>query len=106
MQGPSLAGSRALQSASLPVRRYKSVGTSKPVYAGMATKGRIKLLVRGQGSGIISAPRGNVFFHKTDVDGKFWDLSVGDSVVFELLEDSISGPRALHVRPARQAKVR
>ena len=81
-------------------------GPSKPVYAGKLTKGRIKALTRGQGSGIISATRGDVFFHKADFHGKFWDLQVGDRVTFELLDDSISGPRAQNVRvaPARKAR--
>jgi len=46
------------------------VGPSKPVYAGKVTKGRIKALTRGQGSGIISAPRGDPW---TDVQVK-WAL--------------------------------
>jgi cold shock CspA family protein len=74
------------------------VGPSKPVYAGKLSKGRIKIVMRGQGSGIISALGGDVFFHKTDFQGRFWDLKVGDRVTFELLDDSISGPRAQHVR--------
>ena len=82
------------------VRSPSVVNSSKPVYAGKATKGRIKFLVRGQGSGIISAPRGDVFFHKSEVSGKFWDLKVGDRVAFELLDDFISGPRAQNVRAA------
>lgn len=82
------------------------VGPSRPVYAGKQSKGRVKALTRGQGSGIISAPRGDVFFHKADFKGKFWDLKVGERVVFELLDDTISGPRAQNVRvsPARPAK--
>ena len=47
---------------------------TKPVYAGQVTKGRVKHLWGGQGSGIISAARGDVFFHKSDVNGKYWDL--------------------------------
>jgi cold shock CspA family protein len=86
--------------------RPKSIGPSKPVHAGTPAKGRIKLLIRGQGCGIISASRGDVFFHKTEVQGKFWDLKVGDRVVFELLDDSISGPRAQHVQAARSRKAR
>lgn len=74
------------------------VGPSKPIYSGKQTKGRIKALTRGQGCGIISAPGCNVFFHKADFQGRFWDLEIGDVVVFELLHDSISGPRAQNVR--------
>lgn len=74
------------------------VGPTKPVHAGKVTKGRVKALTRGQASGIITAPRGDVFFHKADFQGQFWDLKVGDRVVFELLDDTISGPRAQNVR--------
>ena len=81
-------------------------GPSKPVYTGKLTKGRIKSLTRGQGSGIISAARGDVFFHKADFHGKFWDLQVGERVTFELLDDSISGPRAQNVRIASTRKAR
>jgi cold shock CspA family protein len=73
---------------------------TKPVYAGQQTRGRVKHLWGGQGSGIISAPRGDVFFHKSDVNGKYWDLKIGERVVFELLDDPISGPRAQNVRLA------
>ncbi len=69
-----------------------------------AAKGRIKRLVGGQGSGIISAARGDVFFHKSDVEGKYWELQVGDPVVFELLDDPISGPRAAKVKAARKPR--
>ena len=77
---------------------------SKPVYSGKRTKGRIKSIVRGQGSGIISAPSGDVFFHKADFEGKFWDLNEGDAVLFELVDDPISGARAQKVRLARADK--
>jgi cold shock CspA family protein len=46
-----------------------------------------------------------VFFHRRDVaDGTvFNELEIGNEVIFELLEDSISGARALRVmrRPER-----
>ena len=83
------------------MRPQTVVSPSKPVYAGKSTKGRIKFLIRGQGSGIISGPGGDVFFHKSEAAGSFWDLKIGDRVIFELLDDSISGPRAQRVRPAR-----
>jgi len=79
---------------------------SKPVFAGRPTKGRIKQLWGGQGSGIISAASGDVFFHKNDVNGTYWDLKVGERVVFELLDDTISGPRAQNVRPTPPRKTR
>jgi cold shock CspA family protein len=82
------------------------VGPSKPVYAGKQARGRIKSLTRGQGSGVISTSSGDVFFHKADFRGTFWDLNVGDQVAFELLNDTISGPRAQNVRLAPLRKAR
>ena len=86
--------------------RNRNAGPRKPLYVGPVATGRIKRLLGGHGSGIIAASRGDVFFHKSDVDGKFRDLKVGDRVVFELLDDPISGPRALHVRPSKPPKTR
>jgi cold shock CspA family protein len=79
-------------------------GTARAEIRASTAKGKIKRLVGGQGSGTISAARGDVFFHKSDVEGKYWELQVGDPVVFELLDDPISGPRAEKVRPARKAR--
>lgn len=78
----------------------------RPVYSGKETTGRIKSLTRGQGCGMISAADGDVFFHKADFKGEFFDLQVGDKVVFELLNDTISGKRAQNVRvaPARKSR--
>lgn len=86
--------------------RPPRAASNKPSSSGATTQGRIKTIVRGQGTGIISAPDGDVFFHKSDVQGSFLDLAVGDKVVFELLPDSISGPRAQKVRlaPAKKTK--
>jgi cold shock CspA family protein len=84
--------------------RNKNAAPSKPAYAGQAMTGRIKRAVGGQGSGIITASVGDVFFHKSDVQGDYWELKPGDRVTFELLDDTISGPRAQHVKMARAAK--
>jgi cold shock CspA family protein len=88
------------------MQRRKSVAPAKPLHVGKQTNGRVKLLVLGQGTGIITAGRRDVFFHKSEVRGKFWDLKVGDRVAFELLEDTISGPRAQDVRAIRPGKPR
>jgi cold shock CspA family protein len=85
-------------SLTLLMDSHKRAGAEKPVYSGKPASGRIKELVRSQASGTISSPTGKVFFHKSDVDGEYWKLSVGDQVRFELLDDAISGPRAQHVR--------
>ncbi len=84
--------------------RPPRAASNKPLYTGTTTQGRIKTIVRGQGTGIISAADGDVFFHKSDVQGSFLDLAVGDKVVFELLPDNISGPRAQKVRVATTGK--
>src|SRR3954465_8564476 len=79
---------------------------SRPVYAGKETTGKVKSLTRGQACGMISGPDGDVFFHKADFKGEFFDLQVGDRVVFELLNDTISGKRAQNVRKAPTRKAR
>jgi cold shock CspA family protein len=71
-----------------------------PERRGVPRTGRIVTMVLGQGHGFIRLPsHRNVFFHRSDVrDGtSFSELSEGQSVRFELLEDEVSGPRALHV---------
>jgi cold shock CspA family protein len=80
------------------MQSHKRGGADKPVSSAKAARGRIKDLVRSQASGVISSSKGSVFFHKSDVDGEYWTLEVGDHVVFDLLDDEISGPRAQHVR--------
>jgi cold shock CspA family protein len=63
--------------------------------------GRIAKIMVGQGHGFIRL-RDNreVFFHRGDLcEGtSFNDLQVGETVTFELFEDSVSGARALRVR--------
>jgi cold shock CspA family protein len=71
---------------------------------GTPRTGRIVALVLGQGHGFIRLTDGRkVFFHRSDLpDGaSFSEFSVGDFVVFELLEDPISGPRARQVQRRR-----
>ncbi len=79
----------------------------KPVEPrGTAAIGRIAKLAVGQGHGFIRLNNGReVFFHRADVQEgiAFNDLSVGDQVTLEVLEDAVSGARAIRVnrRPAR-----
>jgi hypothetical protein len=72
---------------------------------GQPATGRIAKLLVGQGHGFIRLQDREVFFHRGDLrDGTaFNDLRIGDCVSFELLEDSVSGARALRVmrRPRR-----
>jgi cold shock CspA family protein len=85
-----------------PRKRAKKAAPGVPVRVGRVTSGRIKQLLRGQGTGIIATADRDVFFHKSDANGSFADMNVGDRVVFELLEDAISGPRAQKVRVTRR----
>ena len=62
--------------------------------------GRILKLFIGQTYGSIRLSDGRaVFFHRSDVQEgtAFNDLQVGDRVTFELIEDAVSGARALRV---------
>ena len=71
---------------------------------GPSRSGRIVTLVLGQGHGFIRiADRRNVFFHRSDLrEGtRFGDLAIGEQLTFELLEDPISGQRALRVSRRR-----
>jgi cold shock CspA family protein len=75
--------------------------------SGKSFAGRIVKLLVGQGHGFIRLSNDReIFFHRADVqDGtSFNTLRAGDDVRFELLEDSVSGPRALSVR--RRQRVR
>ena len=78
--------------------------------SGQPASGRIAKLLIGQSHGFIRL-RDNreVFFHRGDLhEGTaFNDLRVGDTVAFELLEDTVSGARALKVaKPGRPGRTR
>ena len=78
----------------------KLAGTRPPERRGVPATGRIVTLFIGQGHGFIRlANEREVFFHRSDVrEGtSFNDFSVGDAVQFDLLEDDVSGPRAIQV---------
>ena len=67
--------------------------------------GRVSSLLVGQGHGQIRLPDGrSIFFHRADLHEStlFNDLRIGDPVAFELLDDHVSGPRALRVRLRRR----
>jgi hypothetical protein len=79
-----------------------------PDRRGVPDKGRIVKLFVGQGHGIIRRANGHeIFFHRADLeDGtSINDFRVGDGVLFERLDDHVSGARALSVvkqRPQRR----
>jgi cold shock CspA family protein len=63
--------------------------------------GRIVRLLVGQGHGFIRlADDRTIFFHRADVQEgtSINDFEVGDAVKFELLDDRVSGARAVRVR--------
>lgn len=68
---------------------------------GQPTTGRVARILYGQGFGFIRIDeRRDVFFHRKDVfDGTFNELSVDDQVALELIEDALTGPRAVRVAP-------
>ena len=88
-------------------------GAARPVPRGMGrpsrpidprgklVSGRLVKLFVGQGHGFIRlADDREIYFHRADLQEgtPFNDLRVGDAVKFELLEDTVSGARALRVR--------
>ena len=71
---------------------------------GRAATGRVIKLFTGQGHGFIRmADDREVFFHRADIkEGhSINDFAVGDVVTFELLDDRLSGARALDVKLRR-----
>ncbi len=76
-----------------------------PEPRGRPATGRIVRLLIGQGYGqILLRNEREVYFHRSDLcEGTaFNDLRVGDAVRFDLLEDTVSGARA--VRVARRSR--
>jgi len=74
---------------------------------GHPSTGRIVKLLIGQSHGYIRLRGGRaIYFHRSDVQEgtAFNELVVGDAVTFELLEDRVSGARAIRVirRPKRR----
>jgi hypothetical protein len=73
---------------------------------GLPDRGQIVRLFTGQCHGTIRTAGGReVWFHRSDMSesAAFNNFVVGDSVIFDLLEDRISGARALRVRPTPSA---
>jgi cold shock CspA family protein len=77
----------------------RPVNPSRNDPRGRPSTGRIARLLFGQCHGFIRLGDRDIFFHRADMrDGTvFNDLQVGDAVAFELLEDALSGARALSV---------
>lgn len=73
------------------------------VARGTPSSGRVVKLLVGQGYGYIRHRQEDIYFHRSDVEEStgFNGLKVGDAVTFELLEDAVSGARALRVAKRR-----
>ena len=91
----------------MPIRKAPTKVSWPNAPRGVAATGRIAKILTGQGHGFIRL-RDNreIYFHRRDVkDGvSFNDLEVGAPVAFELLEDAVSGARALAVAPQKAKK--
>jgi cold shock CspA family protein len=90
--------------AGTPARQRQLTGRRPLPPRGTVSVGRVAKLFIGQCFGFIRlVNEREIYFHRSDMrEGiSINDLRVGDSVTFELLEDRISGPRALHVAPRR-----
>ena len=74
---------------------------------GASAKGTIIRLVIGQSYGFIRLRDGReAFFHRADMhdDTPFNTLQIGERVVFELIADVISGPRAIQVARVSESR--
>lgn len=72
---------------------------------GRPTKGRIARILYGQSFGFIRVDGRSVFFHRKDVlAGTFNELAVDDHVALELVEDALTGPRAVRVTGASSTR--
>jgi cold shock CspA family protein len=100
----SAESSHGVQRKRLP--KMLSVKSSRPIVArGTIATGRIVKMMVGQSYGFIRLTDDReVFFHRADLrEGTaFNDLHIGDAVTFELLEDAVSGARALRLMRLRE----
>src|SRR5262245_9730964 len=108
----AVAGNRAGRAVTQPSRpagrKPAPGGTPRPAERrGTAATGRLVKLMIGQGHGFIRLASGReVYFHRSDLEEStaFNDFAIGDAVTFELLEDPVSGARALRVKPRRRSR--
>jgi cold shock CspA family protein len=94
------------RSAGRKATRGGTAGSARPAERrGAASSGRIVKLLIGQSHGFIRLADGReIYFHRSDLEEgtSFNDFAIGDPVNFELLEDEVSGARALRVKRRRQ----
>jgi len=86
----------------------RTAGSSRPAERrGAVATGRIVKLMVGQSHGFIRLADGrDIYFHRSDLEEgtSFNDFTVGDVVSFELLDDAVSGARALRVKPRKRRR--
>src|SRR5262245_10164418 len=86
--------------------KISSGKSARPIVArGKIATGRIVKMMVGQGHGFVRlTDHREIFFHRADLrEGtSFNDLQIGDAVRFELLEDAVSGARALRLMRLRE----
>jgi len=90
----------------MPRRSGKLASPNTP--ASTPSTGTIARLLVGQAYGFIRLRNGRViFFHRSDLRDAttFNTLQVGDLVAFELVDDQLSGARAIRVAPARRRRL-
>jgi hypothetical protein len=84
----------------------RTAGPMRPAEPrGVVSTGRIVKLLIGQSHGFIRlADSREIYFHRSDLEEgtSFNDFTIGDVVRFELLEDPVSGARALRVKRRRR----
>jgi hypothetical protein len=84
----------------------RSAGPVRPAERrGVVSTGRIVKLLIGQYHGFIRlSDSREIYFHRSDLEEgtSFNDFVVGDVVSFDLLEDAVSGARALRVKRRRR----
>ena len=82
--------------------RKRSLRVTPPIEEGtVPASGRIIALTVGQGTGFIRlGDDGKVFFHRADLQPgtSINDFEPGDVVDFDLVQDPVSGARAVRVR--------
>ncbi len=96
------SGKRRRKSTARATRGVKGRAKGEKVdQRGRPTTGQVTRILYGQGFGFIRIDeRRDVFFHRKDVfDGDFNELAVHDTVALELIEDELTGPRAVRVAP-------
>jgi hypothetical protein len=82
-------------------RRRAAIAGRPEGRRGAPATGRIVKLLVGRGHGFIRlADDREAYFHRSDLEegASINDFTLGDTVSFEHLDDTVSGPRALRVR--------